>query len=391
MVDICLGESIVNRNALKRDVAHRCRRGTREDFVIVVVGRNGSKKPDAHLFAHAQPARLHHAHIGDNGIGDGGNVGDALAVGADAVPEATRRTGGIALRTEHGAREHERRPSRVGGIVCIRAKVGVAKNEIVGVDGILQTGFDRLHIIISTLCINGIELCARIANNAALMVLEGSIVKGAFGFKIGIACIHKLIGAFGILPMTLKQAIVDPMLLNRPDLTGNDLLVRTDRAQLLLVADEDVFGSVDFLDGLTHEVSSAQRIHRCAISNQHVARHLTIALLQDLGVLDLRGIPLGTRHRIRHRTIVSNIGRARIIALRRLLTLRSSTILRRDAAGLLIFRLRFCYRRLFQLARIRAAYLRLGMPPPVSNSALRGLGTAGSVEEAFDAIESFIR
>lgn len=77
--------------------------------------------------------------------------------------------------------------------------------------------------------------------------------------------------------------------------------------------------------------------------------------------------------------------------MRRLLTLRSSTILQRAAAGLLIFRLRFCYRWLFQLARIRVAYLRLGIPPPVSNFALRGMTTADSVEDVFDAIDSFIR
>ena len=144
----------------------------------------------------------------------------------------------------------------------------------------------------------------------------------------------------------------------------NDVLVRPNRAQLLLVADEDIFSSVDIFYGLTLIISSAQSINRSTVRQQHVAALFTVSLLQDLRAFNCGRILLGTRHRVRHRAIVSNIDRARIIALRRLLALRSSTILQRAAAGLLIFRLRFCYRWLFQLARILVAYLRLGTPPP---------------------------
>lgn len=141
------------------------------------------------------------------------------------------------------------------------------------------------------------------------------------------------------------------------------LLARSNRTELLLVTDEDVLPAADFLYDLTREVSTAQRINRGTVREQHVAALFTVSLLQDLRAFNCGRILLGTRHRIRHSCIVSDIDAALTIALRRLLTLRSSTILQRSAAGPLIFRLRFCYRRLFQLARIRAAYLRLGMPP----------------------------
>lgn len=169
------------------------------------------------------------------------------------------------------------------------------------------------------------------------------------------------------------------------------LFARSNRAKLLLIADEDVLSTADFLYDLTREISSAQRINRGTVREQHVAALFTVSLLQDLRAFNCGRIPLGTRHRVRHSSIVSNIDAVRTIALRRLLTLRSSTILQRAAVDLLIFRLRFCYRCLFQLARIRVAYLRLGTPPPVSNSVLKGMTTAGSVEDVFDAIDSFIR
>ena len=144
----------------------------------------------------------------------------------------------------------------------------------------------------------------------------------------------------------------------------DDVLVRPNRAQLLLVTDEDIFSSVDIFYGLTLIVSSTQSINRGTVREQHIAALFTVSLLQDLRAFNCGRILLGTRHRVRYSVIVSNIDAVRTIALRRLLTLRSSTILQRAAAGLLIFRLRFCYRWLFQLARIRVAYLRLGIPPP---------------------------
>lgn len=73
------------------------------------------------------------------------------------------------------------------------------------------------------------------------------------------------------------------------------MLVRTDRTQLLLVANEDVFGSIDFFYGLAHIVAATQRFDCGAIGNQHVAGRFAVALLQNLGTFDCRGILLGVR------------------------------------------------------------------------------------------------
>ena len=161
---------------------------------------------------------------------------------------------------------------------------------------------------------------------------------GAFR-KISVAFIEKRrLGARNVMP-GVQDAIF--LLLNRPNLTRNDLLVRPDRTQLLFVADKDVLGAINFFYGLAHEVAAAQRVHCGAIRHQHVARRLAVALLQNLGAVDHRGILFGARNRVRRSGIASDIDAARAIALRRLLTLRSGTILQRAAAGPLIFRLRF--------------------------------------------------
>lgn len=90
------------------------------------------------------------------------------------------------------------------------------------------------------------------------------------------------------------------------------MLIRPNRAQLLLVADKDVFCSVDIFDNLTHEVTAAQRVHRSAIGNQHVAGRFAIALLQNLGAFNLRSVLFRIRNRARSSVIlpVGTLGRA---------------------------------------------------------------------------------
>ena len=74
------------------------------------------------------------------------------------------------------------------------------------------------------------------------------------------------------------------------------LLARSNRTELLLVTDEDVLPAADFLYDLTREVSSAQRINRGTVREQHIAALFTVALLQNLGAVDPRGILFGARH-----------------------------------------------------------------------------------------------
>ena len=132
---------VFNRDLFERDVACGClRRRCEGVFAIKLIGY-GAKEADTRVFTHVElGTRLDHLHVGDDGVGDGGNVGDAFTVCSDAGPKAARRIRGIALRSEHGAREHERIPPRVTGVCSVRAQIDIAEDEVVGVDRIGETG-----------------------------------------------------------------------------------------------------------------------------------------------------------------------------------------------------------------------------------------------------------
>ena len=126
-----------------------------------------------------------------------------------------------------------------------------------------------------------------------LMIFNFPIMQDGAFRKISVAFIEKRrLGARNVMP-GVQDAIF--LLFNRPNLTRNDLLVRPDRTQLLFVADKDVLGAINFFYGLAHEVAAAQRVHCGAIRHQHVARRLAVALLQNLGAVDRRGILFGAR------------------------------------------------------------------------------------------------
>lgn len=97
-----------------------------------------------------------------------------------------------------------------------------------------------------------------------------------------------------VLPFSYAKSAFE-FLLNLVNGARDNVLARPDRAQLLLVANENIGNTIDSCRGLANEIATAQRIHRVTVRNQHVAGGVAIALLQDLGALDLRGILLCAR------------------------------------------------------------------------------------------------
>ena len=350
-------ESVIHLHPVELDIAHRRAIGALEYAFVVIVARDRAEEAHARLLGDAELALLNDLDVADNGTSRRGDRGHTRERRVESPPQTTHDLRGLRSGAQHGAGKHQGLPRRA-------RKIDIAEDDVVGIGGVTHTAALDIHIrvdlarvLIDATAANGLERATIGFIDFAEDIVLLAILRSE---EIGVATIeHDGIAIFIFVDLPAFKSMMNSLIHGRVR-----LFARSNRAKLLLIADEDVLSAADFLYDLTREVSSTQRINRGTVRQQHVAALFTVSLLQDLRAFNCGRILFGTRHRVRHRAIVSNIDRARIIALRRLLTLRSSTILRRSAAGLLIFRLRFCYRRLFQLARIRVAYLRLGMPPP---------------------------
>ena len=80
------GVLVVNDQAIERDIAYRRFGRIGKDIFIVMLVRDRPKETHTRLLGDAQLARTDHVHIGDNGVGDLGDIGDARAILLDAIP-----------------------------------------------------------------------------------------------------------------------------------------------------------------------------------------------------------------------------------------------------------------------------------------------------------------
>lgn len=237
--------------------------GKRIGFVELM--RNGTKESDACVAGDIELASLSDVYIGDHGALGGVVGGDA--VGANAAPERADGCRRV-LRgrdAEHGAGEHERGPGGVAGIRGVLREVDVSENDVVGIGGV-SLASDRVvtsgdlvafvidgHIAVASL--------AGLDRNGAVISRSIVVAERCVGREIRVTVVDERLGGRIVLPAIPGNAQQGARLLANLGDTPNgadDLLVATDRTELLLGADEDVGLAVDGLGYLALEVAAGE-------------------------------------------------------------------------------------------------------------------------------------